>query len=303
MPKKTRTALAPSRQRSIIAVMSDPHANYKFGLMRTGIRLDPEDEGEDDWYPSSTPTQRMLWGWQVEDREAIVALADGDRMGFLLAGDVGHGTLLPDNTRVSPRLSDEYAIATDFLLPWAQLPNMAWMRFVHGTGVHSMRRGSAELLVAKQLRDLTSKDIAAWYHMDLRVDGITIDVAHKGPTTGVRVWLEGNEVRYYVRSLMLKFLVDGERPPDIVLRGHYHDRIIEDIHVHTRKATFRTWGVVCPANSLFIDDYTKSATKSKEFMTAGMLAIEVIDGRIVDIHDFSHVADIRRHEVISRGGE
>ena len=89
MPKKTRTALAPQRQRSIVAVMSDPHANYKYGLMRTGIRLDPQDEGEDDWYPASTPTQQMLWGWQVEDREAIVALAGGDRMGFLLAVDVG----------------------------------------------------------------------------------------------------------------------------------------------------------------------------------------------------------------------
>jgi hypothetical protein len=59
--------------------------------------------------------------------------------------------------------------------------------------------------------------------------------------------------------------------------------------------------VVCPANSLFVDDYTKSATASKGLMTAGMLAIEIIGGRVVDIHDFSHVADIRRREVISRG--
>jgi hypothetical protein len=36
-------------------------------------------------------------------------------------------------------------------------------------------------------------------------------------------------------------------------------------------------------------------------MTAGMLAIEVIDGRIVDVHDFSHMFDIRRCEVIDRG--
>jgi len=280
--------------------MSDPHANYKYGLMRTGIRLDPEDEGEEDWYPSSTPTQKQLWEWQVGDLAAITALADGDRMGFVLAGDVGHGTLLPDNTRISPRLSDEYAIAVDFLLPWAQLSNLAWMRFVHGTGVHSMKRGSAELLVARMLRDLTKKDIAAWYHMDLRVDGIEIDVAHKGPPSGKRIWLEGNEVRYYVRDLMLKSLIAGRHPSDVILRGHYHDRILELIHVHTQKGSYRTWGAVCPANSLFIDDYTKSATASKGLMTAGMLAIEIIGGRVVDIHDFSHVADIRRREVITR---
>jgi hypothetical protein len=301
MKPSVKRSLKRSIKRSIIAVMSDPHANYLYGLMRTGIVLDPRDEQEDAWLVESTPTQRMLWDWQVADYEAIVALAAGDRMGFLLAGDVGHGTFLPDNTRVSTRLSDEYAIAVDFLLPWAQLPNMAWMRFVHGSGVHSMKRGSAELLVAQELRDRTGKDIRAWYHLDLRVDGLMLDVAHKGPPTGSRVWLEGNEVRYYTRSLMLKFLVDGERPPDAVLRGHYHDRILELVHIHTRKETYRTWGVICPANALFIDDYTKSATKSKEFMTAGMLAIEVIDGRIVDIHDFSHVADIRRHEVIDRG--
>lgn len=281
--------------------MSDPHANYKYGLMRTGIRLDPEDEGEEDWYPSSTPTQKQLWEWQVGDLAAITALADGDRMGFVLAGDVGHGTILPDNTRISPRLSDEYAIAVDFLLPWAELPEMAWMRFVHGTGIHSMKRGSAELLVARMLRDLTKKDIAAWYHMDLRVDGIEIDVAHKGPPSGKRIWLEGNEVRYYVRDLMLKSLIAGNHPSDVVLRGHYHDRILELIHVHTQKGSYRTWGAVCPANSLFIDDYTKSATASKGLMTAGMLAIEIIGGRVVDIHDFTHVADIRRREVISRG--
>jgi hypothetical protein len=299
MPQSKRKKPSLS-DRLVIGVMADPHANYTYGLMRTDISLDPRDENEDEWVPQSTPTQVQLWKWQVGDRERIVDLAAGDRMGFILAGDVGHGTFLPDNTRVSARLSDEYKIAVDFLMPWAELPNMAWMRFVHGTGVHSMKRGSAELLVAQMLRDKTGKDIRAWYHLDLKVDGVQIDVAHKGPPTGTRIWLEGNEVRYYVRNMMLKDLVDGIRPPDVVLRAHYHDRILELVHVHTRKATYRTWGAVCPANSLFQDDYTKQVTRSKHLMTAGMLAIEVMRGQVVAIHDFSHVADIRHHDVIDR---
>lgn len=270
--------------------------------MRPGIVLPPLDSDEDDeeWSPPVSAIQRKkLWPGYLHDKQRAIDLADGDDLFVLMIGDSIQGTLLPDQLLVSHRLSDQEAIAEDFFEPWLLLPNFKFMRLIKGTAAHVMKAGSAELTIARHLKQKHGADVSAWYHLDLTAYGVEIDLAHHGPATGSRAWLEGNELRLYVKSIMSKSLEAGRRPPDLVLRGHYHDRIIELVHKPTWGEMYKTWAAVCPAYSIFGDDYTRKATKSKDHMTYGMLAVEIIDGRIKEIWDWAHTIDVRRHESVS----
>lgn len=297
--KAEAPAVHIKRRRQVGVAFFDPHGGHRFGLMLPGVVLPPLDEGDDEWVPQLSATQKKLAEWYEQDRQAVLDLADGDDIFLLMGGDVIQGTLLREQLLVSPRLSDQFAIAEHFLEPWCRLPNLRFMRFCKGTGVHVMNKGSAELTIAQHLRERFGKDISAWYHMDLKAYGVEIDVAHHGPPTGSRSWLRGNELRYYTRSIMDDHLKNGRRPPDLVLRGHYHDRTLELVHIHTWGETFRTWAAICPAYSIFADDYTLKATRSKDHMTAGLLAFEIIDGQVKQIYDWAHTLDIRKREVIN----
>lgn len=288
--------------RKIIPVIADTHGGYLFGLLNPKTELPPfEDISPEPFKPKLTPTQEMIWELFVKDKQEIVRLAGDDEIFLIHVGDVTQGTLLRNQMLVTPRLADQLLIAKDVISTWIELPNLKTARFVKGSGIHSMKHGSSELELAHYFRKKYNKDIQAWYHMILDIDNVIIDVAHKGSTSGKRKWLEGNEVRRYIQDIALKEIINGRRPPDIVLRGHYHDRVMATAHIHTDKLTHHIWGAICPAYSLFgTDDWTKSATASKGYMTVGTLALEIINNKLIEIHDFTHSIDIRRHEIYDR---
>lgn len=284
--------------RLIVPIWTDTHGGYSFGLMRPDIVLPPLDDMGEYITPPVTEAQRMMWPWAMEDIEYTKQLAAGDDVFFLFLGDATHGSRFPDRMTVTPRAGDQFSIAKDTLRHWFMLPNLIGARFIKGTGSHVYSHGSAEQILANWLKDTYKKDVEVWYHMNLDLRGIRFDIAHHGPNTGSRDWLKGNTLRYYIRSIVTEHLKSQEVPPDIILRGHYHDRTIELLHTHTRRGTVKTWGAICPAYSLSLDDYTKRATRSKGILTVGTLIVEIYDGRIIEIHDRTHALDIRRQEVI-----
>lgn len=285
-------------KRLIVPVWTDTHGGYSFGLLCPHTELPPLDDNNGWRHPEMTATQIKLWEWAKQDISEVKKIAGKDPIFVLFVGDATQGTKIPDQYLVSPRMADQLIIARDTLGLWLEEKKVQGMRMVKGTGWHVFQHGSAEITVAEMLKDKYKKDVSAWYHMDLELGGVRFDIAHHGPNTGTRDWLKGNTLRYYIRSIVFDLLKDGQEPPDIILRGHYHDRCIEMLHTHLTERTIKTWGAVCPAYSLFTDDYTKRATRSKAKMTVGTLAIEIIEGRIVEVHDLTHVVDVRKREVL-----
>jgi hypothetical protein len=296
VPEIPRSALAkfPPERTCFAILQTDPHFGYRFGLLKPETHLESFDEADGDFVPELTVTQEQLWQWNSEDFAAISELTAGAPTALLLEGDVCHGTWVGDV--VSPRMADQPVMAVAGLKRWVELPQIQLVRFVKGTRVHSHGHGSLELLTAHILQLETGKPVGVSYHMNLSLAGVSFDLAHKGPAPGKRQWLDANELRLYVRSIMERDLVNGKRPPHVVVRGHYHERRFAHVHEHREKDVVDTWGIIVPAYSIFKDDYTNHSTQAKSHMNAGTVVVEFQGGKVRDVHDFTHTFDLRKRE-------
>ena len=285
-------------KRGILAVRADTHGNSKYGLMRPGILLPGEDiDGESfPWEPGATAGNQYLWECYEKDIDDLKHLAGKDEIIVAELGDVTHGIKYPEEA-VSTRLSDQMAIAEDNFLPLISLKNVKHVLIATGTGAHSFGEGSAEYMLAKYLKSEYQKDVTAAPHYLSTLFGIECDIAHHGGWPGSRNWLKGNVLRYNVRSRMMDDIQVGIKPPDLILRGHYHTYVPEIVHVRTRDRTYTTWVSISPSYSL-LNDHARQITRSKSHITNGMLAYEIINGKILERHEFLHTVDLRRKEVI-----
>ena len=284
-------------QRTIAWPITDPHGGYRFGLMRPGITLDPLDESKGPYRPRATAFQSIIWKHFKSDVAFVKKLAGKDDIVVFLLGDLIQGTLLRDGMLVTPRLDDQYAIIEDALEPVFKTPNVRHVYISKGTGAHTMRHGSSELAMARHIRKVYGIPTSVYYHIRLNVRGVEFDLAHHGASSGIWKWIQGDQVRRYTRDIVLGDVAARVRPPDVVLRGHYHDRWIEHLHTAIDGHLLETWAAIVPGYSLFTDDYTMKMTKSKPRMTVGTLPVEIVNGRVVDIHDRAHPITVYRREV------
>ena len=285
-------------KRTIVWPISDPHGGYRFGLMRPGIKLDPMDEKEDFYAPRATAFQRKIWQLYKSDIAYVKKLAGKDDIVVVLLGDLIQGTILRDGMLVTPRLDDQYAIIEDALEPVLSLPNVKRVYICKGTGAHTMKHGSSELSMARHIRKVYGIKTSCYYHIRLNVRGVEFDLAHHGASTGIWKWISGDQIRRYTRDVMFGDLLAHRKPPDILLRGHYHDRWIETIRLYINGEMHRTDAAVCPGYSLFTDDYTLKATKSKPYMTVGTLPMVIENGKVSEIVDRAHTIQVFRREVM-----
>lgn len=290
----SRTATFPRDSTCFAVLQTDHHFGYRFGLLKPETELKSFDEADGGFVPELTVTQEILWRWNTEDFENVKELTAGRPTAFLLEGDVCHGTYVGDV--VSPRQGDQPMMAMQGLKRWVELPQVRLVRMVKGTRVHSHGHGSQELLSAALLEYETGKKVEVSYHMNLGLAGVDFDLAHKGPAPGKRQWLDANELRLYVRSIMERALVNGQRPPHVVVRGHYHERRFAHVHEHLETSVVDTWGIIVPAYSIFKDDYTNHSTQAKSHMNAGTVVVEFKNGGVREVHDFTHTFDLRKRE-------
>jgi len=279
-------------------VISDPHFGHVLGPVMPGLELPSRDDVEDVWRVERTAFQRQLADWWLADLAEARSIINGESTIALIIGDICHGdrAKYPDKELISDRGSvDQVLMAMAALEPLAEWDNVKAMRLCKGTGSHSFGRGSAELEVANRLQ-VKGMDAAAWYHMELTWGGVTLDLAHHGPSSGIREWTKGNVWRYYVRSIQDNCSRNGYTIPDAVIRGHFHERIIEHVPFYRQTETDWTWGILAPAYC-GIDDFGRKVTRSKRILSVGMLLLEIHDGRIVWVHELLHGMDAARKEM------
>jgi hypothetical protein len=129
------------------------------------------------------------------------------------------------------------------------------------------------------------------------IDGVPIEYAHQGPFTGSRQHLKGNIAHQYLRDKMTTELLAGKTPPRIYGYGHYHEWIwvTETISVGNKDYTSSLF--VMPSFN-FPNLWTTAATRAQAHFTHGIVALEIIDGKLTDYKRFTKTLDRRTKEIL-----
>jgi hypothetical protein len=267
----------------------------KVALMPPDIVL--QNEAQDgtltDYTPEATETQRYLWDLYTECIDWVKKMAGRDEVVLIHNGDLCQGIKYPVEL-VSTRIADQIRIGAANLAAWTALPSLRAIRIVAGTAAHNLGEASAEILAGDMLQArFPGLDIKTFYHGLLEVNGVAVDVAHHGPHPGTRSWLQGNVARFYLRDLMMSEMMGGGKPPQLVLRGHYHQFVREEL----RMADYHSTLVVTPAFAM-LGDHAIQAVRSPSRVVNGMVAFEIIDGEVLQMYDFVRSIDVRTREVL-----
>jgi len=287
-----------TNKRVIVVGISDTHAGHRLGLCNPDVKL-KEIVGDEivEYSPKLLEVQKWLWEVYMWGIQQCTKLAGNDHIVLIHNGDPTHGKASSFEL-MSTRMADQPLIARANIEPWLQYKNVKAVRFTVGTGIHEMGEGSSSLLVAELLsKQYPDMNIQVVYHGLINIDGFLIDFSHHGPNIGSRKWLEGNELRYYLRSLVIGEIMAGKVPPHLVLRGHYHTYRREFLETSTNGKYYESWIVLLPGFT-FKDDYTRRATRSEFKQGVGMVAFELLDGQLYRIHRFMKTVDIRTKELL-----
>lgn len=286
------------KSRYIVAILSDIHSGHRLGLCNPKTVLEDITNGKVTTYnPQLTETQNFMWEVHEWGKEETIKLAGKDDVILIHDGDPTHGKA-PFLETMTTRMSDQFAIAEANFDVWMKHKNVKMVRFAAGTGVHEMGESSSSLTIADALRrSYPEKDIGVVYHGLLDIKGFTIDYAHHGPNVGSRSWLTGNELRLYLRSVMMSEMMSGHRPPHLIIRGHYHTYRREFLEISSNGNFIESWAMLLPGFT-FKDDHTRRATRSDFKQTVGMVALEIVDGNLVRTFPFIKTVDIRTQEII-----
>lgn len=289
-----------------VAWFGDTHTVHRFGLLNPDTVLHEEDEVGNlvEFTPNLNAVQQFLWKLYTENRQAIVDIVGEKPLTVIHGGDLGHGQKHPEQL-MSTRWHDQIRAGVDILDCWPQLPNLRALRVLMGTGAHSPE-GSVELLAVDMLQERYPEvDIAAVGHNLIHlggemasrqmVDGIVIDAAHHGPGPGIREWTEGNQVRYYMRSLIFQDIRNGRQPPDLILRFHRHSFIWETLHYYYRGSLRTSHGFICPS-MCGMSYYARQATKSQAVNDFGMFLAGIENGMVARVWPLAMRLDIRTEE-------
>lgn len=287
-------------QRTILAVCSDLHGGHRHGLLNPATVLheyDEEGEVVDDYHPPLNPVQKYLWKQYTGWIEEIGELAGKSRVVVSMNGDMTAGDKHKD-LLVSDRMSDQVIIARYNLEPWFKLKTMKDIRIVKGTGAHNFGEGSSELILGELARAFHPKaDVRVSDHALPTIDGMTVDISHHGPPPGSRIWLKGNEARYYLRSLMMDEFSAGNIPPRLVFRGHYHRYVKETIDIEWG-GEFHTSTIIITPSFSFPNGYARQVVRSPSRVTHGMVVCEIVDGELLRVIPLIKTLDIRTKEIL-----
>lgn len=278
--------------------MSDTHGGSKFGLLNpeTILRDEDQDGNEIAFTPASTGWNRYLWDCFAQDVKEAEKFADGDRIHIKVLGDVTHGHFTSDV--ITHDITHQFTMAAYNLYPLARLPNVASIRINDGTESHDFMTGASSKTLAQHMSFAFPKiNVTSLAHGLSSIQGVKIDYSHHGPGAGIRVWLRGNNVRFYTQNIMMEDIIRREDPPNLILRGHVHNYVYETVRI----PPYTTRVVVLPSYC-GMNYHARKVTKSTYRVTNGMIAFEVIDGRLSEPVEFIRTRDLRRTENLDEQG-
>jgi hypothetical protein len=261
------------------------------------LEIETSEGNVQAYHPELNEPQRYLWEVFMWGKTETEKLASGNDVVIIHVGDLTQGNFFP-REQISTQMSDQLEIAAWNMKPLMKIKNLKAVCLTKGTGSHEFGEGSSTVLLRNLLRAEYPKiRTKAIYHAKDTIAGATIDYAHHGTSAGIRSWLRGNQVRYYLQSIMDTEIKMGNAPADLYLRGHYHSYVKELVTMATRDKEYESTMITLPGFCM-LGDYGTQATKSTLLLSTGMVAIEIINGKIYQTHKFIRTLDLRSQEVI-----
>jgi hypothetical protein len=257
----------------LLVVLSDLHCGHRLGLLAPNTELLEIDANGESmvWMPSLGPTQEYLWQLYQGHLDSI--MGRGLDVTLLVNGDLTHGTKYRD-ALFTESINDQCVVAEQCLTPWLDA-GVRTLRIIRGTGSHTLE-GSTEGMIANLLgKGYPKADIAIVGHGLFDVNGFRFDVAHHGPSKGIREWTSGNQARYYLKSLMLSEIGRGNEPPHWVVRSHFHSYMPPE----RVNAAGRTAEIVLTPSYCGMNGHGRQATRSQHVQSHGLVLFEIGEGR------------------------
>lgn len=279
--------------RAILIAESDQHGGNSLGLLNPETVLLSKNKKK--YKPELSETQKNLWEIREWGRKEVLHLANGSPIVLMEIGDVNQGMIFDvDNT-----LASQVEIATMNIMPWLSAKNLIAIRVDSGTATHSFGHGDAEELLIARINDKKPNiDAQIVDHGLSEIFGVQIDHAHHGPQIGSREWLKGNVALLYLRDQMMKDILRGRIPPQLYLRGHYHAVVEVFNRINGQDGKIhRSWLWVLPS-LCGMNGFALKVTKSEYEITNGIVAWEIINGKIQEGIEFTKTTDIRTKETI-----
>lgn len=207
----------------VLAVTSDQHCGSTVALCPPEITLD--DGGS---YRASK-AQRWLWQSWVDywDRVRLVRQHHKADLYQVFNGDIVDGDHHGTTQILSSNPNAQAAVVNACMaIPLGLKPDKLF--FIRGTEAHAGKSGCAEERIADGLRrdkrpveGDPDAGTASWWHCRLQIENTLIDIAHHG-RTGQREHTRASQAVLHAHDLFLAHAKNGERPPDLALRAHYH---------------------------------------------------------------------------------
>lgn len=284
-------------KREILLTLADSHGGYKIGLTNPETELE-EGNGKVH-HPDLNEAQEYLWEVFIWGLSEVQNLAGKDDIHTIHTGDITHGNKYISE-QVSTKISDQMFIAEHNFFPVLGIKNVVSLRIASGTGAHNFGESSSDEIVSRLLKArFPKKDINTIHHgfAEIGESNFFVDYAHHGPFHGSRNWLRGNTARLYLQSMMMDDLDVGDCPANLVLRGHYHTFVKAWCSITRNHIEYESWLAVLPSLCL-LGDFGRQASQSASRVSPGMVAFEIINGKLYHVHPFIKTLDNRTHERI-----
>jgi hypothetical protein len=203
---------------TLVAVVADLHTNSVRGLCPPSINLDAGGT-----YKASK-AQRLVWQRWCDYRNIIDAKKKtlNCKLYVVVAGDVGDKNTHDGSGLISRVDSDEVKIAAKVLEGLREIADEFFV--VRGTPAHEGPQACLSELIARDLDATPDEESGthSWWWLPLEVGGVRFDIAHHPQTSGRRPWTKAAAAARNGAILRAEYLDDGERPPDVAIRGHVH---------------------------------------------------------------------------------
>lgn len=273
----------------VVACLSDFHCGHTLGLLNPNTAI--KQKGQADKRFSLGAVQQHLWRVYTGCLDDLQKLAGRNPVTLFFNGDITHGVKYLDAVS-SVSIHEQIQVAVWCIKEALNRRRLRvkHVRFLLGTQAHTVD-GTTEQLITDVLSALyPSLDIAVCHHGLYNIGDITFDVAHHGPSVGVREWTKPNVAILYCRSLMMREIARGNEPPGVVLRSHRHRALHEQVRYARRVTEMVVTPSFCGMNG-----HGVQVTQSLDEQDHGLFAFVVRKG-VVEVVEMYETIDLRVKE-------
>ena len=133
----------------------------------------------------------------------------------------------------------------------------------------------------------------AYVRHDIVVQDVHLRFKHHGPTLGYRPHTRGDSVRRFLRDNHTDALEMGTTVPDVFIFAHWHNYYRETVTVHGPDYSKDITALYIPPLT-FPDKRTMNVIQRIERADIGALAIDVEDGKVVEVHKWFKRYSLRK---------